>query len=104
MTAHFGCSERPYRVQFSGLMGNIYCTLSFRYLRIYRKGDVGAWAEVWAMDLCSTLIYLFLLVRVGATWQEEDQPCQGRVLIDRHADATKSVQLALVALNMYVRS
>ena len=36
-------------------MGKIYCALSFRYMRIYQKGDVSAWAEVWAMDLCSTL-------------------------------------------------
>ena len=39
----------------SRLLGKIYRALSFRYLTIYSKDYVSAWAEVWAMDLCSTL-------------------------------------------------
>ena len=39
----------------SRLLGKIYCVLSSRCLKIYPKDDVSAWAEVWAVDLCSTL-------------------------------------------------
>ena len=39
----------------SRLVGKIYCALSFHCLAIYTKDDVSAWAEVWAVDLCSTL-------------------------------------------------
>ena len=39
----------------SRLLGKIYCVLSFRYLTIYPKDYVSAWAEVWTVDLCSTL-------------------------------------------------
>ena len=39
----------------SRLLGKIYCALSFHCLAIYSKDDVSAWAEVWPVDLCSTL-------------------------------------------------
>ena len=39
----------------SRLLGKIYCVLSFSYLTMYPKDDVSAWAEVWPVDLCSTL-------------------------------------------------
>ena len=41
----------------SRLLGKIYCVLSFRCLTIYPKDDVSAWAEVWPVDLCSTLSF-----------------------------------------------
>ena len=41
---------------------------------------------------------------VALSYVAGGQPCKRRVVIDRHADATKSIPFSLIALYMYVRS